>query len=199
MTLQFRNDLIHKYVLKAALPLVLHDRFIVHGRPSDEAIACLSFDCENSDDMTMVPSLLDVLKDNKMTSSFAIRGDLVMVHRETIREILTRGHEVVNHTFSHPTGFALVDADTMRREVASFQSLMKSEFRYTPEGFRAPHLMRRYRSELFEILRGNNLYDSSYVGTGITRVDDVIEIPLTDVLTILKYALTTGIISKCLC
>jgi hypothetical protein len=56
---------------------------------------------------------------------------------------------------------------------------MISEFGYRPEGFRAPHLMRKYSKTLFRILKEEGLYDSSYVGHGILKIDDVVEVTLT--------------------
>jgi hypothetical protein len=158
---------------------MLHDRFIVNGGSNERPVVCISFDCENSDDMRRIPSLLEMLKDNDITTSFAIRGDLLEQHEDVVRELLRKGHEIINHTFAHPPKFAFVGAERMRQEVESFQVLMKRRFGCTPEGFRAPHLMRRYNEVLFRILRENKLYDSSYVGSGVSLIDGVAEIPLT--------------------
>jgi peptidoglycan/xylan/chitin deacetylase (PgdA/CDA1 family) len=179
MTLLVTNAVLHKYILKAVLPLVLHNRFIVDGGPNEQGIVCISFDCENSEDMKRIPSLSGMLKDNDVTTSFALRGDMVEAHENITKEILRNGHEIINHTFAHPQKFRLIDAQSMRKEIESFQELVKKRFCYRPEGFRAPHLMRKYDETLFQILRENGLYDSSYVGGGISSIDGVVEIPLT--------------------
>jgi len=179
MILRITNAFLHRHILKVVLPLMLHDRFIVNGASNERPVVCISFDCENSDDMRRIPSLLEMLKDNDISTSFAIRGDLLEQHEDVVRELLKNGHEIINHTFVHPPKFAFVDAERMRGEVEFFQVLMKRRFGYTPEGFRAPHLMRRYNEVLFRILRENKLYDSSYVGSGVSLIDGVVEIPLT--------------------
>jgi hypothetical protein len=158
---------------------MLHDRFVVRGARTGRGLVCISFDCENDEDMKRVPSLLGALKEANIITSFALRGDIVNQRPDLTRKILSEGHEIMNHTFSHPRKFSLVGEQVMRREVESFQELMRKKFGYTPKGFRAPHLMRRYDEILFRILQQNGLYDSSYVGTGVSVIDGVIEMPLT--------------------
>jgi hypothetical protein len=158
---------------------MLHDRFVVRGARTGRGLVCISFDCENDEDMKRVPSLLGALKEANIITSFALRGDIVNQRPDLTRKILSEGHEIMNHTFSHPPRFSIVGEQTMRREVESFQQLMRKKFGYTPKGFRAPHLMRRYDKNLFRILQQNGLYDSSYVGTGVSVIDGVIEVPLT--------------------
>jgi peptidoglycan/xylan/chitin deacetylase (PgdA/CDA1 family) len=174
-----RNNHSHKFLLKAVFPLLLHDRFLIAGQEVGRAVVCISFDCESNDDMNRVPSLLATLDENKVTTSFAVRGDLAREHPQIIKDILKSNHEIVNHSFSHPPNFRSLGADQMRSEIESFQQHMTDNFHYKPVGFRAPHLMRRYNSDFFRILADNQLYDSSHVGMGIAQIDGVPEIPLT--------------------
>jgi peptidoglycan/xylan/chitin deacetylase (PgdA/CDA1 family) len=179
MGLCITNDFLHKYVLKAILPVALHDRYIVEGASTEERIVCISFDCDVDEDMERVPSLLDVLRDEKIHTSFAIVGNLANKYPIIVKEILEKGHEIVNHSFSHPKNFGSIGSTKMKEEIGSFQTFMISNFDYKPEGFRAPHLMRKYSRTLFHILKEEELYDSSYVGHGILKIDDVVELALT--------------------
>jgi len=179
MGLRITNDFLHKYVLKATLPVALHNRYIVEGASTEERIVCISFDCDVDEDMERVPSLLDVLRDEKIHISFAIVGNLANKYPIRVKEILEKGHEIVNHSFSHPKNFGSIGCNQMEKEIRSFQTFMISEFGYRPEGFRAPHLMRKYSRILFRILKEEGLYDSSYVGRGILKIDDVVEVALT--------------------
>jgi hypothetical protein len=129
--------------------------------------------------MQSTPSLLEVLRAKEIQTSFALIGRLVQMHQEIAKQILKDGHEIVNHSYSHPRKFSLVSPHEMGKEVESFQNLMLSSYNYRPRGFRAPHLMRKYNKPLFRILRENGLYDASYVGRGLSMVDGVVEIPLT--------------------
>ena len=129
--------------------------------------------------MQRVPSLLDALGENDVVTSFVVFGELANQHRDCIEEILKKRHEIVNHTLSHPHKFRETAPNQMRREVESFQELMVMQFGYRPQGFRAPHLMRRYDTHLFRVLGEQGLYDSSYIGQGTSIIDGVVEVPLT--------------------
>jgi len=176
---QITSDFLHKYLLKTILPLALSDRFVVNGRWSGKGTVCISFDCDVEDDMKRIPLLLNLLNDMSVSCSFALIGKLAQDHPSTVREIIGKGQEVINHTFSHPEDFRSMGYETMKREVESFQRLMIDEFHYKPKGFRAPHLMRKYDRGLFDILRENELYDTSYIGRGAEMIDGLIELPLS--------------------
>jgi len=173
------NDFLHKYVLKAILPVALHNRYIVEGASTEERIVCISFDCDLDADIERVPLLLDLLKKEQIRSTFAVVGGLVTKYPVVIKEILDKGHEIMNHTFSHPDNFGSIDSKQMGKEIGSFQNLLVSECGYRPRGFRAPHLMRKYDVDLFCVLKEEELYDSSYVGRGIKRIDGTVEVALT--------------------
>jgi len=179
MTFSVTNSFLHKYALKAVLPFILRNRFIVEGEYVKQRAVCISFDCENVDDMKRIPSLSDKLKDNNIATSFALRGDLLFGQENIVKGMLKNRHEIINHTFSHPPIFRLMDAQKMRKEIESFQMAAKEKFGCRPEGFRAPHLMRKYNGTLFQILKENQLYDSSYIGWGVSSINGVVEIPLT--------------------
>jgi hypothetical protein len=66
----------------------------------------------------------------------------------------------------------------IRTEIEKSQQFMLQRFSYIPKGFRCPHGLRKVRSDLFRILKENNLYDSSLLGFGISKILDVVEIPL---------------------
>ena len=179
MGLCITNDFLHKYLLKAILPVVLHGRMIVKGMPTEERIVCISFECDIDEDMERIPSLLDVLKNEEIHSSFAVVGNLANKYPFIVKEILEKGHEIVNHSFSHPENFGSIGSTKMKEEIESFQKLIVSDFHCRPEGFRAPHLIRKYNGALFRILKEEGLFDSSYVGHGILKIDDVVEVALT--------------------
>jgi hypothetical protein len=173
------NDTVHKYLLKAALPVLLRDRYLVKGDWGCSKCACISFDCDTDEDMNATPSVLCRLRNSGILTSFAVVGNLAIKHPDVVRQIICGGHEVINHTVTHPKQFDnLQDAD-VKREIGEFQMLMSEEFGYRPKGFRAPHLMRRYNQAMFDSLRRNNLYDSSYVGDGASMINGALELALT--------------------
>lgn len=173
------NAFLHRHVLRVVTSVALRDRYIVDGKSEAHGVACISFDCESDEDMKIVPLLLEKLDRRGIKTSFALSGKFVRQYSNTVGSMLSHGHEIINHTFSHPERFASIGARRMKDEIESFQDIMAKGFGYRPQGFRAPHLMRKLDSGFFGILRANRLYDSSYVGHGATLIDGVIEIPLT--------------------
>jgi len=177
--MQLTSPRLHKYALKGLLRVALHDRFIVHGEDVGRGIVCISFDCDRDADMERIPSLIRELKEADIVTSFALFGRMVEKYRGIVGDVLKNGHEVVNHSYSHPTHFALIGPDRMKQEIESFQRLMREGYDYAPVGFRAPHLLRKYNSDFFRALKENHLYDTSYIGSGVALVDGVIEVPLS--------------------
>ncbi len=152
---------------------------IVEGETSFNKIICISFDCDKDEDMERIPSLLDFLNNKNIKSSFAVFGDLAKKYPTIIKRMIDTDHEIINHSFSHPGNFSLLGKNEMKKEIELFQKFMVEKFNYRPKGFRVPHLMRKYREDLFCILKSLRLYDSSYIGRGILEINNVIEIPLT--------------------
>lgn len=179
MNFQLTNDFLHKCLLRMVLPVALQGRTIIRGTWTGEKIVCISFDCDTPEDMERIPTLLDQLRDENIPSTFALVGRLVNQYPMIVQEIIEKGHEILNHSFSHPENFKSIDANRMKTEISHFQELMIKEFDYRPKGFRAPHLMRKYNDSFFRILREAELYDTSYVGHGVSNIDNVIEVPLT--------------------
>jgi len=173
------SDFAHKHVLRALVSFALRGRRIITGMWDESETLCISFDCDTDGDMKEIPSLLGLLGDKSVRSTFGLVGTLAERYPDVVKDILRNGHEILNHTFFHPQTFCSIGDNAMRNEVEHFQKLMIERFHYRPQGFRAPHLMRKYDRTLFRILKCNQLYDTSYVGRGIAIIDGVIELPLT--------------------
>jgi peptidoglycan/xylan/chitin deacetylase (PgdA/CDA1 family) len=179
MNFSITNYMLHKIALKAILPLALPDRYIAKGESTKDKIVCISFDCDLDADMERIPSLLDLLQEKNIHTSFASVGNLAIKHSTAIKELLKKKHEIVNHSFNHPHDFKILEYNKMKMEIQSFQNQFVNEFNYKPKGFRSPHLMRKYSGDLFRILKQEQLYDSSYVGHGIAMINDTYEVALT--------------------
>ena len=71
----------------------------VHLTPQRPWIA-LTFDDGPHKDMTA--KLLDVLEHEHVPGTFFVVGKMAQRHPEILRDIAARGHEIANHTYSHP-------------------------------------------------------------------------------------------------
>ena len=60
----------------------------------------ISFDASWGAEYT--PTLLEILKENDITTTFFLTGFWVEKYPEMVKEIFAVGHEIGNHTYSHP-------------------------------------------------------------------------------------------------
>ncbi len=117
---------------------------ISRGKASGGSVA-LTFDDGPSPEITL--PLLDLLDRYSAKATFYVTGVNVERHPEIVRAILSRGHTLGNHSFSHSPFLMLKGARTLRREIESAQTAFK-RFAVVPVTFRppvgvtAPHLWR---------------------------------------------------------
>jgi len=85
------------------------------------------------------PLLLDLLDRHRVKAVFFMIGEKVAAHPELAREVLRRGHEIGNHTMTHPhAAFWCAGPWRTRREIAACQQTIERVTGFTPRWFRAP-------------------------------------------------------------
>ncbi len=104
------------------------------GDRSRPALA-LTFDDGPSE---ATPALLDILDRYKVPATFFMCGQNVRRCPEVAREVGDRGHQIGNHTDSHPC-LALKSPDFIYREMALAQETIQKTTGAVPYGFRAPY------------------------------------------------------------
>jgi peptidoglycan/xylan/chitin deacetylase (PgdA/CDA1 family) len=72
----------------------------------------------------MTERLLDMLKSEGVTGTFFIVGKMAVRHPDIVREIARQGHEVANHTFSHPN-LAHADDKTVLNELSQTRAVIQ--------------------------------------------------------------------------
>ncbi|RJX37534.1 polysaccharide deacetylase family protein [Paenibacillus pinisoli] len=72
----------------------------VTGLNDKERYVCLTFDDGPSIEYT--PQILDILREHNVHATFFVLGEFVSYFPEVARRIIEEGHEIANHTFSHP-------------------------------------------------------------------------------------------------
>lgn len=92
------------------------------GQTGGDKIA-LTFDAGASSKPT--PSLLAALESKGVRSTFFLTGKWVESNRELTRQIAAAGHEIGNHTYSHPDLRKLTD-DEIREQLARTEELVQS-------------------------------------------------------------------------
>jgi|GEM_PF-970857 len=85
------------------------------------------------------PVLLDLLDRHQIKAVFFMIGEKVRAHPELAREVVKRGHEIGNHTMTHPqASFWCAGPSRTRREIEDCQKTIVEITGQTPRRFRAP-------------------------------------------------------------
>ena len=85
------------------------------------------------------PAILDLLDAHGAKATFFVIGKKAEQHPELIREIVRRGHQIGNHTWSHPqASFWYYGPIRTYREIARCQKAIQAITGEAPTVFRAP-------------------------------------------------------------
>jgi peptidoglycan/xylan/chitin deacetylase (PgdA/CDA1 family) len=78
----------------------------VRQGPTSRPVVALTFDAGS--DLGYASAILDTLAANGIRASFGLTGEWTMEHAEVVARMAREGHQLVNHTWSHPsfTGFS---------------------------------------------------------------------------------------------
>jgi peptidoglycan-N-acetylglucosamine deacetylase len=101
------------------------------GRP----VVALTFD--DGPDPATTPLLLKLLDEQGVKATFFVTGKRVARYGELIGDILGKGHDIGNHSFSHDVFLMLRTAKRLAREVGETQSGLRA-FGIVPLAFRPP-------------------------------------------------------------
>lgn len=153
----------------------------------------LSFDVETRADCLALPALVSELRDLELVCSFACIGRWVEEYPAEHAELLAAGHELLNHTDSHPSHdeigtparFDELATEAIRAEIERANVKLRG-LGAAVTGFRAPHFSAQHTSRAYGPIHAAGLrYSSSTVasrtphGGAPYRVAHVTEFPLT--------------------
>jgi len=122
---------------------------------------CLSFDCDHTKDILSLRPLLDILSAYSFKASFACVGKFIEKYPKEHRRIIENGHEIVNHSYTHPNNEELNPAQKFD-ELTGSQKIMEIEkchmackniLGYAPVGFRTPHFGNLHTEDVYGVLR----------------------------------------------
>jgi peptidoglycan/xylan/chitin deacetylase (PgdA/CDA1 family) len=112
---------------------------------------CLSFDCDNPTDADVLPALLSQLRRYGISASFAVCGAMVEETVKQYEQVITEGHEIINHGYSKHLEalsdssvrstlfYDKLSADRIEEEIAKNHECLQRVLGVTPLGFRVPH------------------------------------------------------------
>jgi len=82
--------------------------------------------------------VLDILREHKVPAAFFVCGKNVEDHPDLLRRIVAEGHEVGNHTYSHPYLF-FKSKQRMAAEIDRTQATIEKVVGFRPNIFRPPY------------------------------------------------------------
>lgn len=107
---------------------------IIMDKPMDENLCALTFDDGPSQN---TPALLDMLAQYHIPATFFLLGQQVMQHPDTLERMISEGHEVGNHSWSHPN-LRKLSTDSQAWQIMETDRLLRSHGA-VPLFFRPPY------------------------------------------------------------
>jgi peptidoglycan-N-acetylglucosamine deacetylase len=87
---------------------------------------------------TNTPRLLDMLKERHIHATFFMVGENVVENEDIVKRVVAEGHEVGNHSWSHPQ-LSLMNDASVRDQLQKTQDAIKNACGVTPKLLRPPY------------------------------------------------------------
>ena len=148
----------------------------------------LTFD--DGPDSQWTPQILDILKEKNVKATFFIIGANAEAHPGLVQRILAEGHEIGNHTFTHPNlAETSIGADEV--ELNATQRLFEALTGRSMRMFRPPYLGDAEPSNKDEIVPVEIAQDLGYITIGV-HVDtlDWEKLPPAEMMKLVNQEIT---------
>jgi peptidoglycan/xylan/chitin deacetylase (PgdA/CDA1 family) len=141
---------------------------------------------DDGPDPEITPQVLSILARHRARATFFCIGDRVQQFPQIVRECLSQGHTVENHSYRHANYFSLLGIGALHAEVARAQRSIESVGGVAPRFFRAPAGL---RSPLLDpVLQRMGLQLASWTRRGF----DTVNSDASTVLSRLTRGLSAG-------
>lgn len=127
-------------------------------------LIALTFD--DGPDPVWTPKILDVLKREHVPATFFIIGDNALTNRGLLRRLIDEGHEVGNHTYTHPNLGMATEGET-ELELNATQRLFQAFTGRSLRLFRAPYFGDAEPTTADEIVPAYTAQQLGYLSVGL--------------------------------
>ena len=102
------------------------------------------------------PFILNVLKEEQVKATFFLVGEQMEKHQELFNQIISEGHKVANHSYSHKNGW-LSNNSTYFNDIEKCQKLITENKLFRPpygkiSPLQISHLKKNYKIILWDVL-----------------------------------------------
>jgi len=118
---------------------------------TDQRVVALTFDDGPSPPYT--DQLLDVLAKHNVKATFFMIGNRIERYPETVRRVIAGGHQVGNHSYSHPL-LGFLPPNSVQREIERTDKLLRQVGVTGEIVFRAP-VLTRFLPVAWVLAKGN--------------------------------------------
>jgi peptidoglycan/xylan/chitin deacetylase (PgdA/CDA1 family) len=108
---------------------------VVYSVSTKGRVLALTFD--DGPHPRLTPPLLDLLEKRHLKATFFMVGEAAQRHPDIVKRIVAAGHEVANHSWSHPH-LADLKADGTREQVVRGSAALTAQIGKRPRWFRPP-------------------------------------------------------------
>ncbi|QED49912.1 polysaccharide deacetylase family protein [Cytobacillus dafuensis] len=113
-----------------------NDETVFYKGRANKKRAALTFD--DGPDIINTPRILDILYEKKVQATFFVIGQQVRYYPEIFKRIINEGHEVGNHSWSHPNFIELTTAE-IKNEIESTEEVIRSHMGRSTSILRPPY------------------------------------------------------------
>lgn len=108
---------------------------VVWEVPTEQKVVALTFD--DGPNSVFTPQILEILRENHAKASFFVVGSRVKESPQIAKQIVSEGHELANHTYSHPD-MRRLSVKQLLNEVERTEEVIEETTGQKPKLFRPP-------------------------------------------------------------
>ncbi len=131
---------------QASLPLGVY-----RNHENEQNKIALTFDDGPHPKYTL--EILDILEEYHVPATFFFVGENVSYYPDAAREVARRGHEIGNHTYTHPSAIK-TNNENLRQELLNCERIIQSVTDTSPKLFRPPQ--GSWDTRVYELVRAHD-------------------------------------------
>lgn len=105
----------------------------------DTAVKAVAITFDDGPNPEFTPQMLDIFREEGGRATFYMTGDQIERYPDTAKLVQNEGHEIGNHTYTHPN-LTELDEDAVRAELVRTGDLIRETAGVQPSTFRPPYL-----------------------------------------------------------